>query len=54
MEDLPSGFALDQMVHEAQKMEDRTYDGGVWLTRCQNQETCGQKTAQFVVVGNNG
>jgi len=21
-EDLPSGFALDQMVHEAQKMED--------------------------------
>jgi len=24
MEDLPSGFALDQMVHEAQKMEDQT------------------------------
>jgi len=24
MEDLPSGFALDQMVHKAQKMEDRT------------------------------
>src|SRR5712672_2476426 len=52
-EDLPSGFALDQMVYEAQKMEDRTIrqwriahmllkSGNLWT-----------KESAFVVVGNN-
>jgi len=52
-EDLPSGFALDQMVHEAQKMESRTIQRWRIAHTLSKSGDLWTKEGAFVVVGNN-
>jgi len=53
MEDLPSGFALDQMVHDAQKMEDQTIRRWCMAHTLSKSGDLWTKDGAFVVVGNN-
>src|SRR5712672_724149 len=53
MEDPPSGFTLDQRVHEAQKMEDRTIRRWRMAHTLSKSGDLWTKDGAFVVVGNN-
>src|SRR5712672_1848800 len=53
MEDLPSGFALDQMVHDTQKMEERTIRRWCMAHTLSKSGDLWTKEGAFVVVGNN-
>jgi len=52
-EDLPSGFALDQMVHDTQKMDDRTIRRWCMAHTLSKSGDLWTKEGTFVVVGNN-
>jgi len=52
-EDLPSGFALDQMVHDAQKMDDRTIKRWCMAHTLSKSGDLWTKEGAFIVVGNN-
>jgi len=52
-EDPPSGFALDQMVHEAQKVEDQTIRRWRIAHMLSKSGDLWTKEGAFVVVGNN-
>ena len=53
MEDLPSGFALDQMVHDAQKMEEQTIRRWRMAHTLSKSGDLWMKEGAFIVVGNN-
>jgi len=51
-EELPSGFALDQMVHDAQKMDERTIRRWRMAHTLSKSGELWTKEGAFVVVGN--
>jgi len=53
MEDLPSGFALDQMVHDAQKIDKQTIRRWHMAHTLSKSGDLWTKEGTFIVVGNN-